>query len=114
MKAIVILALLGTLTLGSGCLSKNQTVYRDVERMPVSFETEAAGRVFYETLSKMPPQSSGESRTKVSIPIVLEVSRTEVTGSNTRFNEAVQRCDTNKDGKITEIEANIFAAQTGK
>jgi len=114
MKNIAIIALIGSVGLGAGCIHKNKTVYRDVERIPVSFETETAGRVFYEALSKMPPQNHSESKTEISIPIVFEVSRTEVTGSNTRFNEGVSRCDTNKDGKITEVEANIFAAQVQK
>lgn len=114
MKTIAIIALLGAVGLGSGCINQHKTVYRDVERTPVSFESETAGRVFYETLSKMPPQSRTESKTQVSIPIVFDVSRTEVTGTNTRFNEAVKLCDTNKDGKITEIEANIFAGQNQK
>ena len=114
MRTIAIIALLAVVGLGSGCINQHKTVYRDVERTPVSFESETAGRVFYETLSKMPPQSHRESKTQVSIPIVFDVSRTEVTGSNTRFNEAVKLCDTNKDGRITEIEANIFAAQNQK
>ena len=111
MRTRAIIALFGVVALGAGCINQHKTVYRDVERAPVSFETETAGRVFYEALSKMAPQSRTESKTQISIPIVFDVSRTEVTGSNIRFNEAVQRCDTNKDGKITEIEANIFAAQ---
>jgi hypothetical protein len=32
-------------------------------------------------------------------------------GDNEKFNEAVLRCDTNKDGMITETEAQIFASQ---
>ena len=114
MKTIAIIALLGAVGLGSGCINQHKTVYRDVDRTPVSFESETAGRVFYEALSKMPPQNRTESKTQVSIPIVFDVSRTEVTGTNTRFNEAVKLCDTNKDGKITELEANIFATQNQK
>lgn len=114
MKTITLLALLAVAGLGAGCISQHKTVYRDVDRVPVSFESEIAGRVFYETLSKLPAQSRSESKTQVSVPVVFDVSRTEVTGSNARFNEAVNLCDTNKDGKITEIEANIFAGQHQK
>jgi len=34
-----------------------------------------------------------------------------VDGPNRKFNEAVGICDSNKDGKITELEAKIFAEQ---
>ena len=42
---------------------------------------------------------------------MFEHSIKTVRGPNTAFNEAVARADTNRDGKITETEANIFASQ---
>ncbi len=95
----------------AGCIHHSETIYRDAERVSVHFESEKAGRIFYEALSKMPFQSRGESHTKVSIPIVFENDTTVKTGENDKFNEAVRRCDTNKDGVITESEAEIFAGQ---
>ena len=59
----------------------------------------------------MPLKNRSESHTKFSIPVVLNHSETIVTGDNVIFNDAVRRCDTNQDGKITEQEAAIFAAQ---
>jgi hypothetical protein len=92
-----------------GCISHEETVYRDVERAKVEFETEKAARVFYEALSKMPSDERGEKETEVSLPIVFHHRKREVTGQNVRFNHAVERCDTNRDGVITEKEAAIFA-----
>jgi hypothetical protein len=95
----------------AGCIHHSETIYRDAERVKVQFESEKAARIFYEALSKMPFQGRGESHTSVSIPIVFENNTTVKTGENEKFNEAVRRCDTNKDGVITESEAEIFASQ---
>jgi hypothetical protein len=95
-----------------GCISHETTVVKDVERARVEFENETAGRIFYETLSKQAPKySKSESTTEVSLPIVYDHKRHVVTGENTAFNEAVSICDANKDGKITEVEAKIYADQ---
>jgi hypothetical protein len=95
----------------AGCIHHSETTYRDVERVKVQFESEKAGRIFYEALSKMPFQGCAESHTEVSIPVVFDNCCTVKTGENGKFNEAVRRCDTNKDGVITEAEAEIFASQ---
>jgi hypothetical protein len=95
----------------AGCIHHSETTYRDVDRVQVRFESEKAGRIFYEALSKMPFNARAESHTDVSIPIVFDNSYTVKSGENEKFNEAVRRCDTNKDGVITETEAEIFASQ---
>ena len=103
----------GTLLL-AGCITHEETVYREVPRTPVAFENDTAARVFYETMNSMPSAKSGtESRTQLEVPLVFKVKSRVVAGRNTAFNEAVARCDTNRDGKITEAEARIFAAQKG-
>ena len=95
-----------------GCISHNSTVYRDVERTPVDFETDAAARLFYETLSRnFRPSNHSESTVRVQIPIVFAHERKVIPGRNVEFNEAVAMCDSNKDGSITELEAQIFANQ---
>lgn len=100
----------------TGCIgpiiSHNTTVYRDVERSRVEFESDAAARLFYETLSKNPKEHQhAESKTRIWIPVVYSRSRTVIPGRNTEFNEAVAACDVNGDGEITELEARIFANQ---
>lgn len=95
-----------------GCISNDQTVYRDVERTKVEFENETAARIFYETLSKrVALNTKQESTTEVCIPVVFSHKRHVISGNNVAFNEAVKQCDTNQDGKVTELEARIFAEQ---
>jgi hypothetical protein len=95
----------------AGCIDHSETTYREAERVKVQFENEKAGRIFYEALSKMPFHGRTESHTEVSIPVVFDNTYTVKSGENEKFNEAVRRCDTNKDGMITEAEAEIFASQ---
>lgn len=97
-------------SLTTGCIHTHETVIHDDSRIPVSFENDTAARDFYEALSRLPNGGQRqESKTEVSIPIVFEHERKVVRGPNQAFNEAVNRCDTNRDGKITEQEARIFA-----
>ena len=100
---------IAALMLLPGCIGHEETKYRDVARVPVEFENESAGRIFYEALTKKHPRHSSESKTEVSIPVVFDHKTREVAGPNATFNDAVERCDANKDGKITELEAKIFA-----
>jgi hypothetical protein len=105
--------LAGTAALGlliTGCINHSETVVRDVERLPIQFENDTAARIFYETLNKDGGRrSQTESTTEVSLPIIFEHKQKSVAGPNAAFNDAVTLCDTNKDGKITEQEAHIFA-----
>jgi len=101
--------------LNTGCISTERTVYQQPERIKVEFENEAAGRLFYEALSNMQNRHDrNESRTSVSIPVVFNHTHRVLDGENVSFNQAVRRCDTNGDGRITEQEARIFAEQAGK
>lgn len=93
----------------TGCISTRETVYSDVERTPVTFASDKAGRVFYEALARAPESTQRtEKRTEVSL-ILINVDHRTIAGPNRLFNEAVAFCDTNRDGAITEPEAEIFA-----
>ena len=95
----------------AGCITHESNTTRDAPRRSVEFENDSAARIFYETLSQGAcKDSQGEATTKFEIPVVFEYKRHVVTGPNTAFNRAVELCDTNHDGKITEAEARIFAA----
>ena len=77
-----------------------------------NLKTTPWARLFYETLSRAPDHhSQTESKTEVSIPIVFDHKQKVVDGPSRKFNEAVAICDSNKDGRITELEAKIYAEQ---
>jgi hypothetical protein len=97
------------LAVNSGCISSEKTTYRDAERAKVEFENDTAGRLFYETLSESSGRNRSESNTEISIPVIFDHKQHTVDGDNLLFNSAVRRCDTNGDGKITELEARIFS-----
>jgi hypothetical protein len=104
------LALLAALLLTPGCISSNRTTYREETRAKVEFENDTAGRLFYEALSRVrEKRGKNESHTEVSLPIVFDRKTTVVEGESVAFNEAVVQCDTNHDGRITELEARIFS-----
>ncbi len=97
----------------TACISSKETVYRETERVKVEFENDTAARVFYETLAKSPEsRQRNEKTTTFNIPVIIHTQRTEKDSESTAFNSAVRRCDTNADGKITEQEARIYAAQS--
>jgi len=113
----IIPALAGWLALtaiNSGCISTTKTVYNEPERLKVEFENDSAGKLFYEALSRQPRSNRRESKTDISIPIVFEHKHQVIEGTNVAFNDAVRRCDTNGDGKITELEARIFSEAGSK
>lgn len=104
------IALAGLAFFLAGCITHKSVTYHDVERVKISFESDAAARLFYETLSKNSgDRQHSESTTTLSIPIIFENEQKTVTGPNVTFNEAVAECDLNKDGVITEQEARIYA-----
>jgi len=108
------MAVCGTLAasalLLAGCVTSETNTTRDAERTKVEFENDAAARIFYETLSHgNRNEGQRESTTKFEIPVVFEYKHHVTTGPNAVFNRAVELCDTNHDGKITEAEAKAFA-----
>lgn len=99
--------------LAAGCIHTEETVVKDVARTPVEFESDLAARTFYEALSRVPDsERRQESKTEVKLPVVFGHERRVLQGPNQAFNDAVLRCDTNRDGRVTEMEARIFAEHT--
>ncbi len=96
--------------LAVGCISTDKTTYREEARLKVEFENDTAGRLFYETLSRLrAKRGTNESHTHVELPILFDRHTTVKEGESIAFNEAVRECDTNRDGRITETEARIFS-----
>ncbi|MEK9810071.1 MAG: hypothetical protein VW362_06455 [Candidatus Nanopelagicales bacterium] len=82
----------------------------DPDRIAVNFASERAGRVFYEALSRMPDLGSREeNRSSVSL-ILINVGSRIITGPSAKFNAAVAMADSDRNGMITEQEADIFAS----
>lgn len=106
----VLIVVLGSAWVLGGCITHQETVYREPPRVAVAFENDTAARIFYETLSRCHyTNGRTESKTEVSLPLVFKDERRVVTGENAAFNRAVAECDTDKDGRITVKEARIFA-----
>lgn len=100
---------------GAGCIHHKTTIYRDTERASVEVESDTAARLFYEASSKTPAtRRRTESGTQVRIPIIFEHKHREIEGGNTRFNQAVERRDTHRDGRITAQEARLYAEHRAK
>jgi hypothetical protein len=96
----------------AGCITHESNTTRDAERTKVEFENDAAARIFYEALShENCNEGQRESTTKFEIPVVFEYKHHVTTGPNAMFNRAVELCDINHDGTITEAEARAFAAR---
>ncbi len=99
----------------TACINHESNIVRDPERVKVQFENDTAARIFYEALAKTPGEGERvESTTTVEIPILFEHKRHVIRTPNDTFNRAVERCDLNKDGKITEEEAKHYAEQLAK
>ncbi len=95
--------------LATGCIRTTNTTTKDESRTPVEFENDTAGRIFYEALSRIPDSGGREEcESEVSLPVVFSHKQKILRGPNLGFNSAVRRCDTNQDGRITEVEARHF------
>jgi hypothetical protein len=115
MKLQSLTALAASALLAAGCISTEKTEYREAERAKVEFESDTAGRSFYEGLAKLQSRRNrSESKTDISIPVVFEHRHRVIEGETLAFNDAVRKCDTNADGKITESEARIFSEHMSK
>jgi hypothetical protein len=102
---------IGTALMLSGCIHHEETVYRDVPRANIAFENDTAARIFYEAFNSHPQKGDrAESKTELELPLVFSDKRRVISGPNTAFNTAVDICDSNHDGRITEQEARIYAA----
>ena len=95
----------------AGCIHHEETVYRDVNRTQVRFENDKAARIFYEAFNSQDSINKDriESKTKIELPIVFRDERKVVSGPNAAFNRAIDSCDSNHDGLVTQQEAQIFA-----
>ena len=98
-----------SLSLLPGCLtlySKTEVVRGEEARRPITFENVQAAEVFNKAVKNTTVSLGG---TDVSIPFITLYSKERQLSDSALFNDCVMRCDTNQDGIITLVEAQIFA-----
>ncbi len=97
----------------SGCFSSSKTEYVDEARTTVSFDSPRAERLFTEGIARNRARimaAGNPQETTHLTTIVVNVRRQVVTrGPNRDYNLAVQFCDTDRNGMITEAEAEAFS-----
>jgi hypothetical protein len=97
------------LVFAPGCItlfSKTEVVRDGESPRPVKFESPEAAEVFHRAMkAKHDPCKGGAY---VGVPFVTLYSRDRVLSQSARFNDAVARCDTDQDGVITLVEAQIY------
>jgi hypothetical protein len=105
----LLLLLSFALLAGAGCVSYQETKSPDVARTPVAFASDKAARLFYEAFTAAGGAGRQTERETCTLLFFTYTKTGAVPGPNAWFNEAVRFCDTNGDGQITEVEAEIFA-----
>lgn len=97
------------LVFAPGCItlfSKTEYVRSGEPRRAVSFENPQAADSFHAAVKK---QSASVGGAYVGVPFVTLYSNDRVLAEAARFNDAVAKCDTDQDGIITCVEAQVFA-----
>ena len=94
---------------GAGCVSYQETKTPDVMRTQAAFASDKAARLFYEAFTAAGDAGRKTERETCTLLFFTYTKTGTVPGPNALFNEAVRFCDTNADGQITEVEAEIFA-----
>lgn len=98
--------------LTAGCISfyhKTEQVRSDEERMKIEFESETAGKLFHDKADAAIRKRNPEGSTQFGVPFVSFYSKTRVVSKNAAYNDELRKCDTNKDGMITDVEARIYS-----
>ena len=99
-----------SLALLPGCLtlfSKTEVVRGEEPRRPIRFENQQAAEEFNRA-AKWKSKSMGGAH--VGVPFITLYSRDRQLSESAHFNDCVTRCDTDQDGLITAVEAQIFAS----
>jgi len=97
------------LVLTPGCItlfSKTEVVRDGEQPRPVRFESPEAAELFHRAMKAKADGCRGGAY--VGVPFVTLYSRDRVLSPTARFNDAVARCDTDQDGLITLVEAQIY------
>jgi predicted GTPase len=101
--------LLGVAVVQTGCLtlySKTEVVRAGESRRPVKFENQQVAETF-QTAYKNRTRTVGGSY--VGVPFVTLYEKDQKLAEVAAWNDAIQTCDTDQDGLITQVEAAVFS-----
>jgi hypothetical protein len=106
-RAAIVVASAGALA-PSGCVtfySKTDIVGDGESRLAVAFENGDAAQQFQAAIKRM---DSHAGDTYVGVPFITLYQQSARLSETALWNEAVRKCDTNKDGVITTDEVVAF------
>ena len=83
-------------------LRKNETV------TTIEFESEEAGILFHKAHRRATGGSGQEEHDCIIIPFIIAHGTHTKLSDNARYNDEISKCDANRDGLITLIEARIY------
>ncbi len=94
-----------------GCVSVQKYTYHDAPRAGTTFASEKASQTFYEALlaEKFPADGYKHSLT-LFVPLPVSYYERDRDSSTILVNAALAQADADKDGVITEQEADAYAA----
>jgi hypothetical protein len=88
---------------------KHEVVRGEERRVPVHFETAKAAEVFEEHLRN---QESCVGASAFCVPFVTLYASHKELSTNARFNDAVQACDVDHNGILTEQEVFAYCGKS--
>ena len=95
------------LIVASGCVTR--TTVQNEPRQSVRFASQQAAETFYSAyLAANYPSNKTNS---VAVWIGLPYNHNKIKTDNVRFNAAVQSADSDRDGMISDAEAQAYAAK---
>ena len=99
-----------------GCLvvhCKKEYLRRDESVKRVEFESEEAGRLFHKQRKRNRCRTQAGNESLV-IPFIIVYNKQTELSSNARYNNEIDKCDSNSDGMITLSEARIYSGESEK
>jgi hypothetical protein len=99
-----------------GCLlvqDKKEYLRRDESVKKIEFESEEAGRLFHKQRKRNRCRTQA-GRESLVIPFIIVYHKKTELSSNARYNDEIEKCDSNGDGMITLSEARIYSGESEK
>ncbi len=99
-----------------GCLimqNKKEYLRRDESVKRVEFESEEAGRLFHKQRKRNRCRTQAGNESLV-IPFIIVYNKQTELSSNARYNNEIDKCDSNGNGMITLEEARIYSGESEK